>query len=81
MISSYNAHTETFVKNHKLLKLQDILTLQKLQIINLEIINFHTKYKIGRCSKMQTFIITTPAVQMSYTKTDVFMYLHKSPLN
>ena len=28
MISSYNAHTETFFKNHKLLKIQDILTLE-----------------------------------------------------
>ena len=43
MISSYNAHTETFFKNLKLLKIQDILTLQtlKIYIINLEIINFH----------------------------------------
>ena len=28
MISSYNAHTESFFKNLKLLKIQDILTLQ-----------------------------------------------------
>ena len=34
MISSYNAHTESFFKNLKLLKLQDILTLQTLQINN-----------------------------------------------
>ena len=40
-----------------------------------------TIYKIGRCSKIQTFIITTRAEQMRYTKTDVVMYLHKSPLN
>ena len=32
MMSSYNAHTETFVKNLKLLKIQDILTLQTLKI-------------------------------------------------
>ena len=37
-------------------------------------------YKIGRCSKIQTFIITTRAEQMRYTKTDVVMYLRKSPL-
>ena len=30
MISSYNPHTETFFKNLKLLKIQDILTLQTL---------------------------------------------------
>ena len=28
----YNAHTETFVKNLKLLKIQDILTLQTLKV-------------------------------------------------
>ena len=32
MISSYNAHTEPFFKNLKLLKIQDILTLQTLKI-------------------------------------------------
>ena len=32
MISSYNAHTEAFFKNLKLLKIQDILTLQTLKI-------------------------------------------------
>ena len=32
MISSYNAHTESFFKNLKLLKIQDILTLQTLKI-------------------------------------------------
>ena len=32
MISSYNAHTESFLKNLKLLKIQDILTLQTLKI-------------------------------------------------
>ena len=50
-------------------------------IINFEIINFHITYKIGHYSKILTFIITTRAEQMHYTKTDVFMYLHKSPLN
>ena len=65
MISSYNAHTEPFFKNIKLIKIQDILTLQTLKyIINLEIINSHIIYKIGRCSKIQTFIITTRAEQM-----------------
>ena len=34
MISSYNAHTESFVKHLKLLKIQDILTLQTLKIYN-----------------------------------------------
>ena len=34
MISSYNAHTEPFFKNLKLLKIQDILTLQTLKIDN-----------------------------------------------
>ena len=34
MISSYNAHTEPFFKNLKLLKIQDILTLQTLKIYN-----------------------------------------------
>ena len=35
MISSYNAHTEFFFKNLKLLKIQDIiLTLQTLKIYN-----------------------------------------------
>ena len=32
MISSYNAHTESFFKNLKLLNIQDILTLQTLKI-------------------------------------------------
>ena len=32
MISSYNVHTESFFKNLKLLKIQDILTLQTLKI-------------------------------------------------
>ena len=32
MISSFNAHTETFFKNLKLLKIQDILTIQTLKI-------------------------------------------------
>ena len=32
MISSYDAHTESFFKNLKLLKIQDILTLQTLKI-------------------------------------------------
>ena len=32
MISSYNAHTEPFFKNLKLLKIQDILTFQTLKI-------------------------------------------------
>ena len=82
MISSYNAHTESFFKNLKLLKIQDILTLQTLKyIINFEIINSHITYKIGHYSKILTFIITTRAMQMHYTKTDVFMCLHKSPLN
>ena len=82
MISSYNAHTESFFKNLKLLKIQDILTLQTLKIYH----KFRNNklpyiYKIGRCSKIQTFIITTRGEQMRYTKTDVVMYLHKSPLN
>ena len=83
MISSYNAHTESFFKNLKLLKIQDILTLQtlKIYIINFEIINSHITYKIGHYSKILTFTITTRAEQMHYTKTDVFMYLHKSRLN
>ena len=34
MISSYNAHTGSFFKNLKLLKIQDILTLQILIIDN-----------------------------------------------
>ena len=41
MISSYNAHTETFFKNLKLLKIQDIDMRTLKYIINLEIINFH----------------------------------------
>ena len=75
MISSYNAHTESFFKNLKLLKIQDILTLQTLKIYHKfrSLINSHIIYKIGRCSKIQTFIITTRAEQMRHTKTDVVM--------
>ena len=79
MISSYNAHTESFFKNLKLLKIQDILTLQTLKIYHKFRNNklpYYT-YKIGHYSKILTFIITTCAEQMHYTKTDVFMYLHK----
>ena len=80
IISSCNAHTESLVKNLKLLKIQDILTLQTLKIYH-KFRNNKLPYKIGRCSKIQTFIITTRAEQMRYTKTDVVMYLPKSPLN
>ena len=82
MISSYNAHTESFFKNLKLLKIQDILTLQTLKIYHKFRNNKLPYYiKIVHYSKILTFIITTRAEQMHYTKTDVFMYLHKSPLN
>ena len=45
------------------------MTLQTQKIYHKFRNNKLPYYKIGRCSKIQTFIITTPAVQMSYTKT------------
>ena len=82
MISSYNAHTESFFKKIKLLKIQDILTLQTLKIYH-KFRNNKLPYYIQNWPlyKILTFTITTRAEQMHYTKTDVFMYLHKSRLN
>ena len=54
MISSYNAHTETFFKNLKLLKIQDILTLHTL--------NIYHKY---RNNKLPYYIQNWPLFQKS----------------
>ena len=53
MISSYNAHTESFFKNLKLLKIQDILILHSLKIYHTFRNNKLPNYiKIGHYFKM-----------------------------
>ena len=141
MISSYNAHTEPFFKNLKLLKIQDILTLQTLKIYhkfrnnnlpnyiqnwplfqNSNIHNHNTRganafspayiltisprFTVAPCvftqrlrktirrinSRLRRSCVNTGGATVNrgeivsmyaglYTKTDVVMYLHKSPLN
>ena len=70
MISSYNAHTESFFKNLKLLKIQDILTLQTLKIDHKFRNNKLPYYKIGHYSKILTAhsmeLITTEIPYISF---------------
>ena len=46
-----------------------------------KIAQFNSARAVRSHRRTLSFIITTRAEQMRYTKTDVVMYLHKSPLN
>ena len=66
--------------------MQDILTIQTLKIYHKfrtnKLPHYIPNWPLHLYSKIPTFIITTCTEQMvmHYTKTDVFIYLHKSPL-